>query len=45
MKLKPGATLNDVKKVCNELQGTANKKRFAGACLTRMDLVSGNARV
>jgi hypothetical protein len=40
MKLKPQATLADIKKICDELASSAATKRFAGACLTRMDMVS-----
>jgi hypothetical protein len=40
MKLKAQATLADVKTICDELASSAATKRFAGACLTRMDMVS-----
>lgn len=46
MKLRPNATLDDVKHVCNELAGSAGiAKRFAGLCHTRLDLVGSTHSV
>jgi hypothetical protein len=40
MKLRPNATLEDVKRVCDKLERTTG--RFAGSCHTRLDLVGFN---